>query len=256
MKIGKIVRISIIFAFLLGLLAGCASTPKGDPQAAEQAIAEAKAANNDAVAGGWANDEAANLLKQAEEAYDKKDYTSATDLANKSKQYTAASKAIFDAKAAKTQAGDAWEDKDNLIGQAEEALAAGDTAKAIQLANQARQLAEEALRQAEAAKASTETKTEETATGGAGDYTVIRGDSLWRISGKSDIYGNPYQWPLIYKANRSKIKDADLIYPGQLLTIDRNASDADIKAAVRHAKTRGAWSLGVVEDSDRAYLNR
>ncbi|HEY0720603.1 MAG TPA: LysM peptidoglycan-binding domain-containing protein, partial [Gammaproteobacteria bacterium] len=100
----------------------------------------------------------------------------------------------------------------------------------------------------EAAAAATKT--------GAGDYTVTRGDSLWRISGKSEVYGNPYQWPLIYKANRSKIKDADLIYPGQQLTIDRNASDADIKAAVKHAKTRGAWSLGVVEESDRAYLSR
>jgi len=28
----------------------------------------------------------------------------------------------------------------------------------------------------------------------------------------------------------------------------------EIDAAIRHAKTRGPWSLGVVEDSDRAYL--
>jgi nucleoid-associated protein YgaU len=261
MKIGKIVRISIVFAFLFGLLAGCATTPKGDPQAAEQAIAEAKAAINEATAGGWANDEAANLLKQAEEAYDKKDYTSAADLATKSKQYTAASKAIFDAKAAAAaaeQEGAAWRDTDNLIGQAEQALKDGDTAKAIQLANEARRQAEEAMRQAQAEKArlAAEAAAKEQAAAGPADYTVVRGDSLWRISGKSEIYGNPYQWPLIYKANRSQIKDADLIYPGQTLTIDRNASEADIEAAVRHAKTRGAWSLGVVEDSDRAYLAR
>jgi nucleoid-associated protein YgaU len=85
-------------------------------------------------------------------------------------------------------------------------------------------------------------------------YNVVRGDHLWGISSKPTIYGNPYQWPLIFKANRDKIKDADLIYPGQVFTINRNASQGDIDAAVKHAKTRGAWSLGKVEASDTRYL--
>jgi nucleoid-associated protein YgaU len=85
-------------------------------------------------------------------------------------------------------------------------------------------------------------------------YTVMSGDSLWKISGKSDVYGDPYQWPLIYKANASQIRDADLIYPGQEFEIVRNPSEADVAAAVNHAKSRGAWSIGVVEDSDTAYL--
>lgn len=87
-------------------------------------------------------------------------------------------------------------------------------------------------------------------------YSVVRGDHLWGISSKSTIYGNPYQWPLLFKANRDKIKDADLIEPGQVFTINRSASSADVDAAVRHAKTRGAWQLGVVEESDKAYLAR
>jgi hypothetical protein len=85
-------------------------------------------------------------------------------------------------------------------------------------------------------------------------YSVVRGDNLWNIAGQSRIYGNPYQWPLIYKSNSDKIKDADLIYPGQVFAIERNASRAEMDAAVRHARTRGAWSLGAVEDTDRAYL--
>ena len=84
-------------------------------------------------------------------------------------------------------------------------------------------------------------------------YTVLRGDNLWNISGKSAIYGDPYQWPLIYKANQDKIKDADLIFPNQVLGIDL-ASATEVSAAIRHAKTRGSWSLGVVEESDKAYL--
>src|SRR5512139_3818866 len=264
MKIAKVLRMSAVFALVFGLLAGCATTPSEEQTAAEQAIAEAKAAVAEAQAGGWPNAEAENQLKQAEAAYDAKEYPKATELANKSKQYIAASKAIHDAKAAAAAAeaaGSPWRDTENLIGQAEKALSEGDTAKAIQLANEARRQAENALAQANAEKARLASEAAATAsksktTGGAGDYTVVRGDNLWHISGKSDVYGNPYQWPLLYKANRSKIKDADLIYPGQKLSINRNASDADIKAAVRHAKTRGAWSLGVAEESDRAYLGR
>jgi LysM repeat protein len=90
----------------------------------------------------------------------------------------------------------------------------------------------------------------------AGQYTVIRGDNLWDISAKPSIYGNPYEWPLIYKANSDQIKDADLIYPGQVLAIDANPSATDVDAAIRHARTRGSWSLGVVEESDKAYLAR
>lgn len=91
---------------------------------------------------------------------------------------------------------------------------------------------------------------------GSPTYNVVRGDHLWGIASKPSIYGNPYQWPLIYKTNSDRIKDADLIYPGQVFTIDKDASGSDIDAAVRHAKTRGAWSLGVIEDSDRSYLSR
>jgi LysM repeat protein len=85
-------------------------------------------------------------------------------------------------------------------------------------------------------------------------YNVVRGDHLWGISSKPMIYGNPYQWPLIYKANRNQIADADLIKPGQVFTIDRNASQGDVDAAIHHAKTRGEWKLGVTEESDKRYL--
>ncbi len=44
-------------------------------------------------------------------------------------------------------------------------------------------------------------------------------DCLWRISGK--FYKNPRLWKNIYKANKDKIKDPDLIYPGWLLKIPK-----------------------------------
>ncbi|HEY5719432.1 MAG TPA: LysM peptidoglycan-binding domain-containing protein [Gammaproteobacteria bacterium] len=88
------------------------------------------------------------------------------------------------------------------------------------------------------------------------NYTVVGGDSLWKISGRPQVYANPFQWPLIYKANREQIRDADLIFPGQQFAIDKNPSAAEVSRAVEHAKTRGAWSVGGAEASDAAYLNR
>lgn len=88
------------------------------------------------------------------------------------------------------------------------------------------------------------------------EYTVVRGDNLWDISGKSEIYGNPYQWPLLYKQNSNQIDDADLIHPGQVLDVDNAPSSFEVNAAVRHARTRGSWSLGAAESSDKDYLAR
>jgi len=52
-------------------------------------------------------------------------------------------------------------------------------------------------------------------------YSVIRGDHLWRIAGKSNIFNDPWKWMRIYSSNRSEIKDPDLIYPNQRLRIPR-----------------------------------
>ncbi|MBC8211087.1 MAG: LysM peptidoglycan-binding domain-containing protein [Gammaproteobacteria bacterium] len=87
------------------------------------------------------------------------------------------------------------------------------------------------------------------------EYTVVSGDNLWNISAKDSTYGNPYQWPLIYKANSNQIKDADLIYAGQVFSIP-SASSSEVDAAIQHAKTRGAWSIGEVEATDKDFLAR
>ena len=48
-------------------------------------------------------------------------------------------------------------------------------------------------------------------------YTVVSGDSLSKIA--KHHYGDAGKWHAIYEANRDKIKNPDLIYPGQVLTI-------------------------------------
>lgn len=179
-----------------------------------------------------------------------------------------AEQAIAEAKTANAAAKAAnyeWRDTGKIIKQAEEKLAAGDDEAAIKLANKAKAQAETAIAQAEeenkkflnantsgAGVAAADSPN--SSAGGVSSYSVVRGDNLWSISGKDEVYSDPYQWPLIYKTNRDKIKDADLIHPGQVLDIDQNASASEIDAAINHAKTRGAWSVGDTEQSDRDYL--
>lgn len=172
----------------------------------------------------------------------------------------AAKDAIAAAKDANSRAGAMgaeWRDTGKLIKDAEKALSDGKYDEAIKLANKAREQAEDAIaqRQFEDQRlAHMFSSSAPPVAASAGQYAVVRGDNLWNISAKPDIYNNPYQWPLIYKANSSKIKDADLIYPGQVFDINSNPTAAQSDAAVRHARTRGSWSLGAVEESDKAYL--
>ncbi len=53
------------------------------------------------------------------------------------------------------------------------------------------------------------------------EYNVVVGDYLWKISGKETVYNDPIQWMRIYSYNKDQIKDADLIYPAQVLKIQK-----------------------------------
>ncbi|MCE9499693.1 MAG: lipoprotein LipL71 [Leptospira sp.] len=64
----------------------------------------------------------------------------------------------------------------------------------------------------------------------------VPSDCLWRIAGYKFHYGNPRLWTKIYKANKAKIKNPDLIFPKQAFDIppkkgstvkSRNSKDID-----------------------------
>lgn len=49
------------------------------------------------------------------------------------------------------------------------------------------------------------------------EYTIKSGDSLSKIA--KQHYGNAADWQKIYQANRDKIKDPNMIHPGQKIVI-------------------------------------
>jgi nucleoid-associated protein YgaU len=52
-----------------------------------------------------------------------------------------------------------------------------------------------------------------------GRYKVIEGDWLSKIASMRKVYHNGSKWPMIYEANKDKIKNPNLIYPGWVLLV-------------------------------------
>jgi len=75
------------------------------------------------------------------------------------------------------------------------------------------------------------------------EHVVQFGECLWKICQEAQVYNNPLIWPIVYKANRSQIRDPDLIYPGQRFIIPRELPEDQIDGASLDAKRRGPWSL-------------
>jgi 2',3'-cyclic-nucleotide 2'-phosphodiesterase (5'-nucleotidase family) len=91
---------------------------------------------------------------------------------------------------------------------------------------QMRALIDEYLAQKDekAAPAAKETKKAIAPVVGIGDvrkYTVGSDETLQDIAGKPEIYGNPDLWKKIYEANKDRISNPDIIFPGQELTIPK-----------------------------------
>lgn len=80
-------------------------------------------------------------------------------------------------------------------------------------------------------------------------YTVVKGDCLYKIAGKKEIYNNVKMWPVLWEANEKgvisapprvpkTIKNPHWIYPGQVLTVPVLTADLQKKAELKAKKYR------------------
>jgi nucleoid-associated protein YgaU len=208
---------------------------------AKEAISAAQAAEQAAVARKEsAKREAEDAVAKAEAALEAARKEGAQEYA--AAQYNAAAAKLDAAKAEMKKSDCNYLKARDLANEAASLAAAAADAARRAKEDEARRKAEEAARLAELAKK------------GRSEWTVKRGDSLWKISANKDVYGDPFLWPLIFKENRAKIKNPDLIYPKQVFKIKQDASDSDKKAATKHSRNR-RWP-DVTPGYDDAFAGR
>jgi len=190
----KGVLITIIVMLLPLLVFDCAKKPEKELEKAVAAVDSAKMVGVDQWAGDYLQ-EAVDSLNRGKALIESKDYKqarkvlqSATALA-----YTGIEKA----EKAKQLAAEKEKERQRKLAEEkrQKELAA--------------QKAAEEQKKKEAAEKAKRLQTRQ--------YTVKKGDCLWNIA--ISEYDDPLYWHKIYKNNKDKIEDYNLIYPGQVLTL-------------------------------------
>ena len=75
----------------------------------------------------------------------------------------------------------------------------------------------------------------------AAEYTVQKGDSLWKIA--KENLGSGFKWSEIYEANRDAIRDPDLIYVGQTLRLPDAAEETPAPEVEEQTQIEKALAL-------------
>lgn len=82
-------------------------------------------------------------------------------------------------------------------------------------------------------------------------YTVKTGDTLWAISGK--FLRSPWRWPELWGMNMDQVRNPHLIYPGQMLYLEKIDGMARLRMGQRPP---GAEPVGTVRVSPRTRITQ
>jgi nucleoid-associated protein YgaU len=266
----------IVLALSTALITGCSAWPdqKPAPESEPAMVKEPDPAvtASDAASAIMAAEEAVSnanqrgdiwrdtdkLIERANDAMDKNEYKMARDLANRAQEqaeyalaqsYRGDALSIIGILRTNYMSQMSLEQKSNLS-LADAALDSGQEKEAYEIATGTM---DEVKAQMAAEKAAMEKMAEPEPE--MTNYTVNRNDTLWDIAAKPEVYGNSDMWPLLWKANKDKIKKPDDLASGLSLIIDLSASEESVAAAIKHSKLRGATSLGPVDAFDQQYLS-
>lgn len=67
-------------------------------------------------------------------------------------------------------------------------------------------------------------------------YVVKGTESMWHLTGEPEVYGNSYLWPLVWQANRDKVKKPGQLYKGLRLTIPAHPTAEEVAQALAYSK--------------------
>jgi hypothetical protein len=77
-------------------------------------------------------------------------------------------------------------------------------------------------------------------------HVVVRGDTLWDISAR--FLKTPWRWPEVWQLNREQIANPHLIYPGDVVYLDRSGAEPRLRLG---RQVDGMASAGGAEASTR-----
>lgn len=83
-------------------------------------------------------------------------------------------------------------------------------------------------------------------------YTARKGDTLRRIAGRPEIYGDPNLWPILQEANADKVGHSMSVNQGVVLNIPRDLSDEQIQMA--HEKARQVAAESKMGGSSKSHV--